>query len=205
MNAVWPNGDPRDVARAIVAGPRYRGTTSGDLPQPNPWERFIMWLAARLGELIHAIGHMLGSRSPLNVAVGILVLAVAAAALVFLIVRFVRLPPRRHRTAAASVPFSEAPTSAELVAQALAAARTERWHAAASLLSRAALQALDECGRLRFDPARTPGEARRLLHDAAFDAFEREATLALFAAHGATRERFERLRATYAAAFAEPV
>jgi hypothetical protein len=205
VNVVWPHGDPRDVARAIVAGPRYRGTTSGDLPPPNLWERFLAWLGARLGELLHAIGHVLGARSPVNVAVGILVLAIAAAALVFLLVRFVRLPARRHRAEPASVPFAGAATSAELVAQTLAAARSERWHDAASLLARAALHALDECGRLRFDPARTPGEARRLLHDAAFDAFEREATTALFAAHGATPERFERLRAAYAVAFAVPL
>lgn len=205
MSAVWPHGDPRDVARAIVAGPRYRGTTSADATPPNVFERLLAWIGERLGDLLHAIGHVLGSRSPLNVAVGIIVLVLAAAALVFLIVRFVRLPSRRHRAAPASVPFAGVATSAELIAQALAAARNERWHDAASLLARAALYALDECGRLRFDPARTPGEARRLLHDAAFDAFEREATTALFAAHGATRERFERLRVTYTAAFAVPV
>ena len=204
MNAAWPHGDPRDVARAIVAGPRYRGSTSADAPPPNVFEQLLMWIGARLSDLIHAIGHVLGSRSPVNVAVGVLVLVLAAAALVFLIARFVRLPSRRHRPAAANVPLEPAATSRDLAAQALAAARGERWHDAASFLARAALHALDEGGRLRFDPARTPGEARRLLRDAAFDAFEREATTALFAADGATRERFERVRATYAAAFAEP-
>jgi len=87
----------------------------------------------------------------------------------------------------------------------LPAARAERWHDAASALARAALRTLDERERLRFDPARTPGEARRLLRDPAFDAFEREATTALFAAHAATAERFARLRDTYARAFGDTV
>jgi hypothetical protein len=44
-----------------------------------------------------------------------------------------------------------------------------------------------------------------LLNDAAFDAFEREASTALFAAGAATPERFDRLRATYAAAFGDAI
>ena len=205
MNALWPHGDPRDLARAIVADPRYHGTTSGAAPVPSIIGRILDWIGARINDLVHAIGHALGAQTPLNVAIGVAVLAAAAAGLVFLGVRFLRLPARRHRPPVASSALERPQTSAELVAQALAAARQERWHAAASALARAALRALDERGRLRFDPARTPGEARRLLHDAAFDAFEREATTALFAAGAATQERFARLRATYAAAFGEPV
>ena len=205
MNVLWPNGDPRDLARAIVADPRYRGTTAGDAPVPNLIDRIVTWLGARLAELVHAIGHALGSRTPLNVAIGVVVLAAAAAGLAFLCVRFLRLPARRRRPAAASTALERTATSGELIAQALAAARGERWRAAASALARAALHALDERGRLRFDPARTPGEARRLLHDAAFDAFEREATTALFAAGAASAEQFARLRAAYAAAFGETI
>jgi hypothetical protein len=66
------------------------------------------------------------------------------------------------------------------------------------------LLALDETGRLRFDAARTAGEARRLLGDPRFDAFEREATAALFAAGAATPERVGRLRAAYAQTFGVP-
>jgi hypothetical protein len=203
LTVLWPHGDPRDVARAIVADPRYHGTT-GAPPAPGLLERLLAWIGARLGDLFHAIGHVLGARSPLNVAVGVAVLVLTLAALAFVIVRFVRLPGRRARTNATGVALERVTTSAGLVAAALAAARGERWHDAASLLARAALHALDERGRLRFDPARTPGEARRLLHDDAFDVFEREATLALFAAHAATPERFARLRTAYAAAFGDP-
>jgi hypothetical protein len=202
---LWPHGDPRDVARAIVADPRFHGLTSDAAPAPSLIERIFTWLGQRLEPLVRAIGHVLGARTPLNVAIGVIVLVVAAAALVFLIVRFVRWPARRRRPVPASIPLERALTSAELIAQARAAARAERWHAAASALARAALHALDERGRLRFDPARTPGEVRRLLNDAAFDAFEREASTALFAAGAATPERFDRLRATYAAAFGDAI
>jgi hypothetical protein len=205
MNVPWPHGDPRDVARAIVADPRFHGTTADSAPAAGLIDRIFMWLNERLMDLIRAIGHVLGSRTPLNVAIGFAVIVAAVALIAFLLVRFVRLPARRRNEAAASIAFERTLTSAGLVAQARVAARDERWHDAASLLVRAALHALDEAGRLRFDPARTPGEARRLLGDPAFEAFEREATLALFAAHAATPDRFARLRATYAAAFGEPV
>jgi hypothetical protein len=155
---------------------------------------------------LHAIGHVLGTRSPLNLTIGIVVLGLAAAACVYAYIRFMRLPSRRHRAAAPRpVPLPGAASSAQLLALARAAARDERWHEAASALARAALRSLDERERLRFDAARTPGEARRLLHDPAFDAFEREATTALFAAGAATPERFSRLRETYAAAFGDTV
>ena len=205
MNVVWPHGDPREVVRAIVADPRFHGTTSGSAPAPNLLDRIVAWCAARLMDLMHAIGHVLGSRTPLNVAIGFIVLALIAVAAIVLAVRFARLPSRARRATPASVAIPGTMTSAALIRAALAAARAERWHEAASALARAALHALDECGRLRFDPSRTPGEARRLMRDPAFDAFEREATTALFAEGAATAERFARLRAAYAAAFGEAV
>jgi hypothetical protein len=206
VSVPWPHGDPRAVAQAIVADPRFHGSTTSAAVPSTLWERALRWIGARLHDLFAAVGHVLGTRSPLNLAVGILVLLVAAAGIVALIVLVARLPGRRHAAAAAGTrPLPYAPTSAELIALAHAAARAERWHEAASALARAALRALDERGRLRFDPARTPGEARRVLHDPTFDAFEREATTALFAAGAATPERYARLRAAYAGAFGEPV
>jgi hypothetical protein len=202
---LWPHGDPRAVARTIVADPRFHGSTSNGAPAPSLIGRVLGWIGERIGDIVRAIGHVLGARTPLNVAIGVVALAVAVAGLAFLIVRFVRLPARRRRAATTSIALERELTSAELIAQALAAARAERWHAAASALARAALHSLDERGRLRFDAARTPGEVRRVLNDPAFDAFEREATTALFAADAASAESFARLRTTYAAAFGEPV
>jgi len=205
VNASWPHGDPRALAQAIVADPRFAGSTSSAAPQPNLLDSILGWIGQRLGELFRAIGHVLGTRSPFNLTIGVVVLALAAVACIYAYIRFMRLPARQHRAALRPVPIAASASSAELIAVARAAARDERWHDAASALARAALRTLDERERLRFDPARTPGEARRLLHDPAFDAFEREATTALFAAHAATPERFARLRETYAAAFGDAV
>jgi hypothetical protein len=206
VNALWPHGDPRALAQAIVADPRFHGATSSAAAQPSIVDSILGWLGERIAELFRFIGHVLGTRSPLNVTIGVIVLAVAAAVLGYACVRFMRLPARRHRSAAARpVPLAGAASSAELLELARAAGRAERWHDAASALARAALRTLDERERLPFDPARTPGEARRLLRDPAFDAFEREATTALFAAHAATAERFARLRDTYARAFGDTV
>jgi hypothetical protein len=113
------------------------------------------------------------------------------------------LPARTQRFSGKAPALNVTVTSAELLALALRAAREERWHDAASALVRAALRVLDERGRLPFDPARTPGEASRLLRDPAFDAFESEAMTALFAQDAATRERFVRLQAAYADAFGD--
>ena len=205
MIAVWPNGDPRDVARAIVAQPRFRGTTAPAASGPTLFERLLLWIGQRLSELFHGIDRLLGAANPLGgvLAIG-LTLAIAAGLLV-LIVRFVRLRGRAHRAAGdAGTSIERALTSAELLALAHRLARAERWHDAASALLRAALLALDEGGRLRFDPSRTAGEARRLLRDPGFDVFEREATAALFAAGAATADRFARLSEAYAQMFGAP-
>jgi hypothetical protein len=206
VNAVWPNGDPRVLARAILADPRFHGTAPGEGSGSSLLGTIVTWLERRLGELLNAVGHALGTRSPLNVTIGALFLAAAVVALAYAIVRFVRLPRSRRRFAPARVTgLDREPASGELVALTLAAARDERWQAAASALTRAALRALDERGRLPFDPARTAREARLLLGDAAFDTFVREATTALFAAQAATPERFARLRAAYGQTFGAPI
>jgi hypothetical protein len=199
---IWPNGDPRDVARAIAGEPRFRGTTAPADSGPTLLERLFTWIGDRLGDIFHGVGRMLGPASPLGRLLAVVLLLAIAAGLLVLIVRFVRMKGREPRANdAPAAELERAPTSAALLAQARWLAREERWHEAASALVRAALLALDESGRLRFDTARTAGEARRLLHDPGFDIFEREATSALFAAGAATPERFARLSDAYAQTF----
>jgi hypothetical protein len=200
--AVWPNGDPRDVARAIVAQPRFRGTTAPAASGPTLLERLLLWIGDRLHGLFHGIDRLLGAANPLGGVLAIGLTLAIAIGVVLLIVRFVRLRGRAHRAPReAGTSIERVLTSAELLALAQRLARAERWHEAASALVRAALLALDESGRLRFDPSRTAGEARRLLRDPGFDIFEREATAALFAAGAATPERFARLSEAYAQTF----
>jgi hypothetical protein len=206
MTAAWPAGDPRDVARAIVAEPRFRGRTAVAAPGPGIVERILTWIGDRLHGLGHAIGHVLGPASPLGTLIMVLVLLAIVAGAIVLIVRFFRLPSRSHAagTRRPIVALEREYTSAQLLALARRYASDERWHDAASAFVRAALVALDETGRLRFDPARTAGEARRLLRDPGFDAFEREATTALFGDGAATADRIARLRAAYTDAFGVP-
>jgi hypothetical protein len=164
-----------------------------------------MWIGDRLHDIFRGIDHVLGPASALSgVLAVILILAVIAGGIV-LFVRIARLRGREPRPLAnAATVLEPALTSAQLLELARRYARDERWHDAASALVRAALLALDETGRLRFDAARTAGEARRLLGDPRFDAFEREATAALFAAGAATAERVALLRAAYAQTFGVP-
>lgn len=205
MNAAWPHGDPRDVARAILAAPRFRDTGS-DAPQSDPLAVFWNWIGERLAELLRAIGHVLGSRNPLNAAIGAVVVAVVVVAAGYLLFRLVRAArglrgPRRSGQPAASEPVT---TSGELWARAVAAVAAGRLHDAALLFWAAALRALDERGRLRFDPARTPGEVRRVLRDASFDDFARDAVVAIYGAGAATADRLERLSNAYARMFGRP-
>jgi hypothetical protein len=202
VSAGWPAGDPRDVARAIAHEPRFRGDTAPVAAGPTLLERLFGWIGDRLHDLVRGIDHVLGPANALSgVLAVVLVLAVIAGAIA-LFVRVARLRGREARPVARETTVLEpALTSAQLLELARRYARDERWHDAASALVRAALLALDETGRLRFDAARTAGEARRLLGDPGFDAFEREATAALFAAGAATAERVARLRAAYAQTF----
>ena len=85
-----------------------------------------------------------------------------------------------------------------LFGRALAAAAERRHHEAAALLWASALRALDEGGRVRFDPARTPGEWRRAVRDPHFDALARDAVVALFGDRGADAALVERMREEYA-------
>ncbi|GEM_PF-1274952 len=202
MNAGWPAGDPRDLASAIVHEPRFRGDTAQAAPGPTLLERLFAWIGDRLHDVLRGIDHVLGPANALGgVLAVVLVLAALAGGIVFF-VRIARLRGREHLPVVrAATSLETALTSAQLLELARRYARDERWHDAASALVRAALLALDETGRLRFDAARTAGEARLLLGDPSFDAFEREATAALFAAGAATAERIARLRAAYAQTF----
>ncbi len=202
MTGVWPHGDPHDVARGILAEPRFRGVTAPQAPGPTLLDRLFWWIGDRLHDIFHALGHVLGGSGAFGNVIAILLILVAIAGLIAMFVLFLRLRSAVHPDVRAGrVPLAGAMTSAQLLALARRLASEERWHDAASALVRAALLALDEAGRLRFDPARTAGETRRALRDDAFDAFEREATAALFAAGAATPERFGRLLDAYARMF----
>ena len=190
------HGDPRDVARAIVADPRYGGSTAPDA-QPSLLERFFGWLGARLSDVAHLIGRLLGGHNAFDSAIGILVLAAVAIGLVALVYRLWPRATRPRSAPVVAVPLEDAGGSSTWLARALAAADRERWREASAALFVAGMHRLDEGGRLPYDPARTAGEARRVVNDPAFDAFARASTVALYEAHGATSERFAHQRDAY--------
>ncbi len=199
MNAIWPGGDPRNVAHAIVSAPPY--TSAPAAASPNLVAIALHWLGDRLAPLFAALGRALHLERTFALPIVVALLAVVAVAIVVialrLIERWVLARPGRSRPRGARRESTAG--SADWLARARAAAREERWRDAAASLVRAALLRYAEAGRLPYDPARTPAEARRALREPAFDAFARDADLALFAASAATPERFERMHAAYAA------
>ncbi len=203
MTPVWPAGDPRDVARTILASPRFRvAPAKTGPPGPTLFERLWTWIGERLDALFRGIGHVLGGNTTIAQIVTLAVFAVVAIGAGFLVVWFFRLPSRKHVVVRRPIrALDRALTSDELRARARASAREERWHDAASALVRAALYALDERGRLRFRASRTAGEARRIVRDPDFDVIASEAATALFADAGATAAGYARMDAAYERAF----
>jgi len=208
MNDVWPRGDPREVVRAIVADPRYARTTPPHSAQASWLDVLRDWLGALVRSLLHGIDRALGADNAFDSAIGFAVIAAALALLAwgsFVLVRSYGRGPRRNSAAPAPIAGAgAAQTSAELRAAALSAARAQRFREAAALLFVSALRALDERGRLAYDPARTPGEYRRLVRDPVFDALAGDAVIAVFAAAEPSAELFERMHGDYERFLAAP-
>ncbi len=204
MTTVWPHGDPRDVVHAILADPAYAPAAPPSAASESLIARALHWIGQHLRDVFHSIGHVLGVASGQATLIGALVVLASVPLIIIgvfrLVDRWVKRRPSQRRARRVAVAAAVRRGQAEWLALALAAAREERWRDASAALVGAMLAGLDASGRLPYDPARTPGEARRLLRDPAFDAFARDADLALFADHGATAERFERMHAELASA-----
>jgi hypothetical protein len=196
VNANWPHGDPRAVAKVIIADRRYHAASH---PAPKTlWD--VFWEAVRKwwDALTTPLGHVLGN-DLVTQFVGVAVLAAALAFLAFVAYRFARpyLRQRRVRARAAATALAHDGDAAALRARALAAADEGRYHDAAALLWASALRGLDEAGRVRYDAARTPGEWRREVRDPAFDAFARDAVVALFGDRSVDEALVARMRRAY--------
>lgn len=197
MRPVWPHGDPRAVARAILADHRYQIAPQGPAPK-SLWQRAIEWLYDWWTKLMRPLGHAFGN-DRFTTIVGLIVLALALLFLIVVAVRFARVQwKRRARIQGGRASALQAVGDARtLFEQALAAAAAGRQREAAALLWASALRALDERGRIRFDAARTPGEWRRAVHDPAFDRLTRDAVLALFGDRGVDAALVARMRSAY--------
>jgi hypothetical protein len=193
----WPHGDPRTLAKTILADRRYHAAPQTAAPK-TVWD--LIWEALRKWwhDLTAPLGGVLGN-DLVTEFVGVMVLAVALAFFAFVAYRFARpyLGTRRARARAAATALAQDGDAAALRARALAAANEGRYHDAAALLWASALRALDEVGRVRYDPARTPGEWRREVRDPMFDAFARDAVVALFGDRSVDEALVARMRRAY--------
>ncbi len=200
----WPQGDPRDVVRGVLADPRFRA--AAQRPGEKTWLDYAAEALRRFWDwVMQPLRHVAGGRTIAN-AIGIVVLIAIAILVVFAIVRFVRRrgSARRPRRSAQIATLAAERDSRALLDAARAAAAAGRYREAAVLLWSSALRALDERGRVRYDAARSPGEWRRAVQDPDFDRLARDAVLALFAERDVDAALVARMRAAYDGMLAAP-
>lgn len=165
----------------------------------------MQWIRDRLHDLFHGIGHVASGLGLPAEMLGIVLLGAGAVGLLYLLVRIVAWYTMRATTYAArgaGTALDAIRSAAELRADARAAAARGAYREAARLLFTAALRALDEVGRMRYDAALTPGEYRRAVRDPRFDVLAREATVALFATREPDAALVERMERAYDGLFA---
>ena len=198
MNGAWPHGDPREVVRAVLADARFQRA------QQHPGQKSLLrriadYLHDLWAKLTEPLNHLNGSPKAAQI-IGIMVLVAVLVGLALVAARYLRpiawrIGGRAQR--AGAEPLGDDADSRALLARALDAAAAGRNHDAAALLWASALRALDERGRVRFDPARTPGEWRRAVRDPSFDALARDAVIALFGDRGVDAALVTRMREAY--------
>jgi hypothetical protein len=196
--------DPDALARSILRDPRYGGHPDGKSRAPW-WEPIWNWIRDRLHELFHGIGHVADRLGIPAQALGVVLLGAGAVGVVYLLVRIVAWYTMRtsvYAARGAGTALDAIRSAAELREDARAAVARGAYRDAARLLFFAALRALDEVGRIRYDAALTPGEYRRAVRDPRFDVLAREATVALFATPEPDAALVERMERAYDGLFA---
>jgi hypothetical protein len=208
MTPVWPHGDPRTVARAILADHRYQTAPQGPAPK-SLWDIILDWLGTWWDKLTRPLAHVTGNQAVTTV-LGIIVLVVVLLFLVVVWVHFVhswggfKRRARAERRQGSPEGLDQTGDARALFDRAIAAAAAGRHREAAALLWASALRALDERGRVRYDAARTPGEWRRAVRDPAFDRLSRDAVVALFGDRGVDAALVTRMRSAYDALVSVP-
>ena len=192
----WPHGDPRAVVARVLADGRF--ARAPQRPHEKTWLELLGDALRKLWDRItEPLNHLTGN-SRLTTVLGTVVLVAIVVLVTIVIARFAaRIRWRRARADALPAASGFGLDAKTLLARALDAASAGRHHEAAALLWASALRALDEAGRVRFDAARTPGEWRRIVRDASFDAFARDAVVALFGDRGVDAALVARMRETY--------
>lgn len=197
----WPHGDPDAVARRLLAEPRFRDALTP--PGAKSWWEYVLEAIGRWWhQLTGGLGKVFGNGAVATI-VGALILIAVILALTWVIWRIVRRPAGRARRFASAAEIERLGRQADAAGLRDAAQRAYeagRYRDAAALFWSAALRCLDERGSVRYDPARTPGEWRRAVRNAAFDAFARDAVVALFSPSGVDAALAARMRDGFDAA-----
>lgn len=165
----WPHGDPDVVARAVLGQAAYRqaASSTGAARPRSLLELVWSWLVDHVfGPLFAPLAHAFEAVRGVGTAAGVALVVLALLAVGFVVVRLALAFALRPLSgvAGASTPLASAALGASdfrAVAR-VAAARGDYARAIAALWS-AALAVLDERALVAFDPARTPGEYRRLV------------------------------------------
>ncbi len=201
MTERWPHGDPDAVIRSILSDPAYAVRAAhGAAREPSLWERFLQWAQDAVRPLVERLSGLLGGSSAAGSFLGYVLIGAAFAGLVFLLVRILRAyyeraPERSPRPRA--LLLEEERTYDEWRAFAAECAQRGDYARAIRALFDAALAGLHECGLVPFDPARTPGEYRRLVRGAraavapAFDSLAERFVYASYAPVAPERADFE--------------
>lgn len=199
-----PPIDPHTLARRIVAEPRFRIAVVR--PKPKTWwDVFTQWLGDRWHQLLDAFSHHVHVGPKVSVAIGDVLIALAIGIVVVAGIRLALGMTRdRERSALRSRALPQSAGAQDLYARSLRAAERADYVAAATLLFRAALAALDLQGTVHDDPSRTVNECRAAVRAfapacvAPFDIIARTFTDALYADAPVSIEQWSTARNAFA-------
>ncbi len=206
----WPH-DPDAVVRAVLAQPVFHAASRSTATAPAPSLLDTLWrwfLEHVLRPLFHPlVSALAGSHAavPAGWALIVLSLGLFAFALARLALAFVRSAPRRRDALESGRPLPESRRAEAWLAAARDAALAGDFGRAIAALFAAALARLDERGIITLDPARTPGEYRRLVRRTcgpaapAFEELARRFVRAAYARGAAGRDEFEAAERAFAA------
>jgi hypothetical protein len=195
----------------VLAEPAFRVAPQATAAPPAPsllatlWQWFVDHV---LRPLFHPLANALaGSHAavPIGWVLIALSLGLFAFALVRLALAFVRIAPRARGAGERGAPLAQARSADEWLAAAREAARAGDFGRAIAALFAAALARLDERGIVALDPARTPGEYRRLVRRScapaasAFDELAQRFVRAAYARGAAGPAEFEAAEHAFAA------
>ena len=193
-SAAAPRSDLEAAAKSILAESAYRvsATKPAQPQQPTIWDRILNWIIEKIDELFGGLAAATQKVPIVGVIIGYAIVGAAILGLAYVGYRIARGLTARRDAAVAGVgevlPPSTNPD--ELYALARDEARSGNTAQAVALLYQTTLVLLDRVDRIAYDPSRTPGEYRRLVHrntQAIADAFDALARLFVAVAFGRAR------------------